>query len=152
MDRRFVPALLFVFAVLCYGTAAARQTESLTIRSQALEHSFQVEVAISPKARKQGLMYRQSLAPDHGMLFLFKSEQRLKFWMKNTLISLDLLFIRANGEIARIAHRAVPGSLAFIDSEVPVLAVLEVNGGTAERLGLREGDLVIHAAFARTLP
>ena len=152
MDRRFVAALLLVLAVLYSGTAAALQTESLSIRSGALEHPFQVEIAKRPKAREQGLMYRESLAPDHGMLFLFGSERSLIFWMKNTLISLDLLFIRKNGQIVRIAQRAAPGSLALIRSGVPALAVLEVNGGTSEHLGLKVGDFVLHPAFARAFP
>jgi uncharacterized membrane protein (UPF0127 family) len=152
MNRRLVSILLLVFVALYSGTAAARQAESLSIRSQASEYPFQVEIAMSPETRRQGLMYRESLAPNHGMLFLFESERPVSFWMKNTLISLDLLFIQANGRIARIARNATPGSLALIGSGVPVLAVLEVNGGMAGRLGLEPGDLVVHPAFARATP
>ncbi len=92
-------------------------------------------------------MYRKALAPDAGMLFVFPETQTATFWMKNTLIPLDMLFIAGDGRVADIHERAVPLSEATISSKVPVRAVLELNGGTALRLGIHEGDVVHHALF-----
>ena len=97
--------------------------------------------------KARGLMHRRSLAPDGGMLFIYTKELRQSMWMKNTLIPLDMLFIRQNGRIAHIHERAVPGSLATISSRGRVLAVLELRGGTVARLGIRKGDRVVHSIF-----
>jgi uncharacterized membrane protein (UPF0127 family) len=87
-------------------------------------------------------MFRTALAPNAGMLFLYPGEQPVSFWMKNTLIPLDMLFLKADGRIAHIAHKAVPMDETPIDSGAAVKAVLEVNGGTANALGIKEGDRV----------
>ena len=92
-------------------------------------------------------MYRRDLAADAGMLFLYERAGRHSMWMRNTLILLDMLFIARDGRIVHIAQRTVPGSLETISSEGPVKAILEVNGGTAARLGLQPGDRVRHRAF-----
>ena len=92
-----------------------------------------------------GLMHRKELAERRGMLFDFKQEQPVSMWMKNTLIPLDMLFIRADGTIARIAANTVPLSTATIPSNEPVLAVLEIAGGAAKRLGIAPGDRVAHS-------
>jgi uncharacterized membrane protein (UPF0127 family) len=92
-------------------------------------------------------MFRQSLAPDAGMLFDFGSPSRAMMWMKNTLIPLDMLFVDAQGRIVNIHERAVPGSLATIAAAAPVRAVIELNGGTAARLQIRPGDRVIFPIF-----
>jgi uncharacterized membrane protein (UPF0127 family) len=109
---------------------------------------FLVEIADTEEKRELGLMYRFSMPADSGMLFLFGTPQPVKFWMKNTLIPLDMLFIAANGRIANIAERAVPLSEATIPSSGPVVSVVEVNGGTAHRLGIQAGDLVEGAVGA----
>jgi uncharacterized membrane protein (UPF0127 family) len=96
----------------------------------------------------RGLMFRQSLAPDRGMLFVFGREQRLIFWMKNTYLSLDIIFIRKNGRIAAVVADTVPLSDAAISPDVPASAVLELNAGTAKRLHIEVGDDVQHEAFA----
>jgi hypothetical protein len=101
-----------------------------------------VELATTPAEREQGLMFRKSLAPNAGMLFLYPNEQQVAFWMKNTLIPLDMLFLKTDGSIARIAHDAVPLDETPIPSNAEVRAVLEVNGGTAAALGIKEGDKV----------
>ena len=93
-------------------------------------------------------MFRDRLAPDHGMLFLYADERAVSFWMKNTLIPLDLIFADSSGRIMQIAERAVPLSTALISSDSPVRAVLEVNGGTADRLNIAIGDRLLHPAFA----
>ena len=108
---------------------------------------FTVELADTDQSRARGMMFRTSMAPDAGMLFDFKQEQMASFWMRNTLIPLDMIFIRADGTILNIHQRAIPGDETGINSAGPVRAVLEINGGTASRLGIRPGDRVQHAIF-----
>ena len=120
-------------------------TSPLVIRTaDGGEHRFTVELASTPEERAQGLMFRKALAPDAGMLFDFKELGPVAMWMKNTVIPLDMLFIGRDGRIVRIAERTVPLSLTPIPSGEPVLAVLELNSGTAARLGVRPGDRVVH--------
>lgn len=114
----------------------------LTIRSANGIHRFIVEVARSPDEEAQGLMFRQSLAPDRGMIFPFDPPRVATFWMKNTLIPLDMVFIRADGTIESIAANAVPLSLDTEASQGPVVAVLEIAGGRAAELGIGPGDKV----------
>jgi uncharacterized membrane protein (UPF0127 family) len=115
---------------------------SVTIRSGQRHHQFTAEVARTPQEQAQGLMHRQSLAPDRGMLFPYAPPQPASFWMKNTLIPLDIIFIRPDGTIARIAANTVPLSLEPVPSLEPVSAVLEIAGGRAAELGIKEGDRV----------
>jgi uncharacterized membrane protein (UPF0127 family) len=114
----------------------------LTIRSGARVHRFTVEVARTPQEQQTGLMNRQSLAPDRGMIFPYDPPQPAAFWMRNTLIPLDMIFIRADGTIARIAAETVPLSFEMVPAGEPVAAVLEIAGGRAAELGIREGDTV----------
>lgn len=111
-------------------------------------HVFAIEVATSPDQLTQGLMFRRTLAADAGMLFDFGEDKPVTMWMRNTLIPLDMLFIAADGRVVGIKERAVPGSLDIISAPEPVRGVLELNGGTAQRLGLATGDRVIHPLFA----
>ena len=111
-------------------------------------HRFTVEVARSRAEQERGLMFRDSLADDRGMLFDWGGMAPAAMWMKNTLIPLDMLFIDADGTILDIFANAVPGSLDVITAGVPVRAVLELNGGAAKRLGLKPGDRVRHPMFA----
>lgn len=119
----------------------------LFIESSGQRHRFSIEVADTDERRALGLMYRTSMPPDAGMLFDFKQDQPVSMWMRNTRIPLDMLFIARDGRVVNIAQRTVPFSEATIPSSGPVRAVLELNGGTAERLGLKPGDRVIHAMF-----
>jgi hypothetical protein len=121
-------------------SAAGLEQVPLTIRSATGTHRFTVEVARTPEEQANGLMHRQSLAPDRGMLFPYEPPQMASFWMKNTLIPLDIIFIRPDGTIARIAANTVPLSLDPVPSLEPVAAVLEIAGGRAAELGIREGD------------
>ena len=123
-------------------SAAGLEQVPLTIRSASGIHRFTVEVARSPQEQANGLMHRQSLAPDRGMLFPYNPPQPASFWMKNTLIPLDIIFIRADGTIARIAANTVPLSLEPVPSLEPVAAVLEISGGRAAELGIVPGDRV----------
>jgi uncharacterized membrane protein (UPF0127 family) len=113
----------------------------LTIRSASGTHAFTVEIAASPEQQEHGLMFYRSLAADQGMIFPYDPPQNVAFWMKNTLIPLDMLFIRADGSIARIVT-AKPLDLTAIPGGEPVAAVLELRGGRAAELGIREGDVV----------
>ena len=117
------------------------------LTADGARHDFRIELAVTPDQRAQGLMHRETLAPDAGMLFVYARPGELAMWMKNTLISLDMMFISAEGEIVRIAERTVPLSLATIESGSPAKGVLEVPAGTAARLGIRPGDRILHPAF-----
>jgi uncharacterized membrane protein (UPF0127 family) len=97
--------------------------------------------------RARGLMFRRSLAPDRGMLFDFARVEPVSMWMKNTYVSLDMIFIRPNGTVARVAENTEPLSTRTVSSGEPVLAVLEVVAGTAKRLGIKPGDRVEHPLF-----
>lgn len=134
------------------GAADDPQAEAalhdLIIRTDGGDHVFRVEMAVTPEERRQGLMFRDHLGPDRGMLFDNGRDQVATMWMKNTLISLDMLFIDRDGRIASIAENTEPLSTAVISSGVPVRAVLEVPGGTAARLDIRTGDRVSHPMFA----
>ena len=121
------------------GTNRGLREIPLVIQSARGAHRFTVEVAASPSEQATGMMFRRSLAPDRGMLFPYSPPQSVGFWMKNTLIPLDLVFIRADGTIARIAT-AQPHSLDNVSSLEPVVAVLEIAGGRAAELGINEGD------------
>jgi uncharacterized membrane protein (UPF0127 family) len=122
--------------------AAGAAAEPLVIHSGGSAYKFEVEVVTTPETRAQGLMFRKAMAPNAGMLFIYPGEQAVSFWMKNTLIPLDMLFLKADGSIAHIAHNAVPHDETPIGSGTAVKAVLEVNGGTAAALGIKEGDRV----------
>lgn len=110
-------------------------------------HSFRAEMAIQPQDQMIGMMFRTSMAPDEAMIFDWGAPRESSMWMRNTLIPLDMLFVAADGRIHRIHERAVPQSLATIDSRGPVRATIEVVGGTAERLNLRVGDRVLQRVF-----
>jgi uncharacterized protein len=120
----------------------------LTIETATGAHRFQIELALTPEQMSYGLMHRRTLAVDAGMLFDYVEEQQIAMWMKNTFIPLDMLFIRVDGTIARIVERTIPQSLDTIPSVRPVRAVLELNGGTVSRLGIKQGDRVRHPLFA----
>jgi len=112
----------------------------LTIRSAGALHHFKVEVAATPDQQERGLMYRRSLDPDRGMIFPYSPPQEVAFWMKNTWIPLDIIYIRADGTIARIT-KAEAMDLTPLPSGEPIAAVLEIAGGRAAQLGIREGDV-----------
>ena len=120
--------------------------ERVDIRGDWGSARFSVEVADDPAERSQGLMNRPSMATGAGMLFVYEQPQRAVFWMKNTLIPLDMLFIDANASIARIHKNAVPMSEAIIESGQAVVGVLELNGGSADYFGIKNGDKIIFPA------
>ena len=146
--RPVLPALAFV--VLVAGAVYAQALETLSVASQGGQRqTFRVEVARNDADRAQGLMFRRSMPADQGMLFDFGRVEPVSMWMQNTYLSLDMLFIRPDGTIARIAANTEPLSTRTIPSGEPVLAVLELNAGTAARLGIKAGDRVEHPVFKR---
>lgn len=141
MNARFLP--LFLAAPLMLAGCQQENSKTvLTITQGATAHNFSVEVARTPEEQQHGLMGRTSLPPDGGMLFPFEPPKIATFWMKNTLIPLDMIFIRADGTIDRIAENTVPESLAPVASGGEVKAVLELAGGTAATLGIDESATV----------
>jgi uncharacterized membrane protein (UPF0127 family) len=143
-----LPLLLLAAAAnVAVAQLAQFPRSELTIVSASGPHKFSVELATTPAQMEQGLMFRQSLAPDSGMLFDFQAPTPASMWMKNTLIPLDMLFVDERGRIVNIQERAVPESTDTISAAAPVRAVIELNGGTAARLGIRPGDKVIFPIF-----
>ncbi|QQP88175.1 DUF192 domain-containing protein [Skermanella sp. TT6] len=147
--RTFTLVLLLVAAGLGPVSAAETfRTDRLTIETASGgKYPFAIEVAETPRQMAQGLMFRETMAPDAGMLFVLPQLQTMSMWMKNTFIPLDMVFIGADGRIVNIHENAVPQSLDTISSAGQVKGVLEINGGMAARLGIRAGDRVVHPAF-----
>jgi len=154
--KRFLA--LFVLAGLCSASAAAlgkrppapfADLERTDIRliTASGRHDFKVWIADKEESRERGLMFIKSLPPDQGMLFLFEQPRYAAFWMKNTYLSLDIVFIGRDGVVVNIASNTRPQSLDPIESEAPVKGVLEVLAGTAARIGLTPGAHVLHPAF-----
>ena len=155
MKRRALLLLATAIAASSFAFLTGAQlqrfaTSELTIVSATGPHRFTVEVAETPAQMEQGLMFRRALAPDAGMLFDYKTPTMATMWMRNTLIPLDMLFVDAQGRIVNIHQRAVPQSLDVIAAAAPVRAVIELNGGTAARLGIAPGDQVQHPIFGNT--
>lgn len=124
--------------------AACSDDSTLTIHSANGDHTFAVELVDTPESRAKGLMYRQELADDAGMLFDFLAEQQVSFWMRNTFIPLDMLFITADGVVKNIHVNAKPHDATGIPSDGPVQFVLEIPGGRSVELGIEAGDTVTH--------
>lgn len=139
--------LVMLAMALGPAIAAAQSLEPVTVVTATGRHVFQSEIMRTPDERARGLMFRRHLPQDRGMLFDFKETSPVSMWMQNTYIPLDMVFIRPDGTVARIAERTEPLSTRTISSGEPVLGVLEVNAGTAERIGLKAGDRVEHPMF-----
>jgi len=150
---RLLPTLFALVAVAAALPAlgqgeAALATDDLWIETDdGNRYHFAVELALTPPEQARGLMHRESMAPDAGMLFVFDPPRPASFWMRNTLISLDMLFIGADGRIVNIAERTPPQTDHPHRSAGPVRAVLEINGGLSDLLGIAPGDRVVHDAF-----
>jgi uncharacterized protein len=139
-------AAIFAALVLCaVGQAHAAGFTPLTVETKGGPHAFQVEVASDDATRAQGLMYRRKLDADKGMLFDFGRDQPVSMWMQNTYVSLDMVFIRADGTVHRVEDHTTPLSTRSIESGVDVRYVLELPAGTADRIGIARGSKVKHA-------
>lgn len=158
IGRRIAATLAVLLALAGLAAAASAQQppppppvsfekSTLVIDTAGGPLTFDVELALTSEQHQRGLMFRQKLGPQEGMLFDFRIEQPLSFWMANTLIPLDMIFIAADGTIRRIHANAEPLSTRNIDSGMPARAVLEINGGAARLLGIKPGDKVRHAVF-----
>jgi uncharacterized membrane protein (UPF0127 family) len=156
LRKLFAAVLLAVSLSSCGSAPVANEAQTATprtspagmdlvrleIQSGGRTHVFTVEMARTPAQQEQGLMNRHGLGPDAGMLFPFDPPRPASFWMRNTLIPLDMIFIRPDGSIARIAANTVPLSETPVAVVEPMTAVLEIKGGRAAQLGMKEGDRV----------
>ena len=127
--------------------AAGLPQDVVLLETASSQYKFEVEIADDPAERAEGLMYREALADNAGMLFLYPKPQPVEFWMKNTVLSLDIVFVRADGTIARIAADTTPMSEDLIPSGEPIRAVLEVKAGTMHSLGITAGDRLRNATY-----
>lgn len=137
-----VSLTVFAPAVFAQNAPQALRTENLVIRSGEKEHRFVAEIAETVRERSLGLMFREEMAADRGMLFIFDGEGERYFWMKNTPLPLDIIYIGSSGTIVSIAADTVPYSEKSIPSGAPAQFVLELNAGTAAKLGISVGDTV----------
>jgi len=144
---RAILSVLIVLVALAPALALDRTT--VEIASKTGVHVFTVEIADTEQARERGLMFRKELPPGRGMLFDFHDDQPVQFWMHNTYIPLDMIFIAGDGRVVRVAENAKPMSDDLIPSGRPVRAVLEVIGGTASKFGIAPGDRVTGAFFGK---
>ena len=150
LGRRLVlaaPAVLVAAGARAQSSEITFKKSSLVVVTASREIKFEVELALNDAERSRGLMYREKLGPYDGMLFDFYQDAPVSFWMKNTLIPLDMVFIAGDGTIKHVHANAVPLSTDAIPSQFPVRAVLEINGGSARLLGIKPGDKVKHAIF-----
>lgn len=155
--RLLIFAICAVFAgtvLFSARTVAAQEgakRDPLVIITSSGAHEFDVEIAATPANQARGLMFRRSLAPEKGMLFVYPQTQYVSMWMRNTYISLDMVFILPDGRVHRIERRTEPHSERIIQSGARVAAVLELLAGTAERINLKPGDMVRHPHFKPVL-
>jgi uncharacterized membrane protein (UPF0127 family) len=143
-------ALLILGLICSAGLAqaqAACREDTVFLRGDWGQARFSVELANTPQTRSQGLMFRQSMPRSSGMLFIYESPQRATFWMRNTLISLDMIFTDDTGTVRHVHHEAIPGDETTIDGGTDILTVLEINGGLARAMGIVAGSQVRHPAF-----
>ena len=147
LARGWLAAVLVTAAVAVASVVQAATFQPLEIVTKGGVQVFAVEMATTEEEKQTGLMYRKELADGKGMLFDFSPEQEVTMWMKNTYISLDMIFIRADGRILRIAENTEPMSTKIIPSGGLAKAVLEVPAGTAQKYGIRPGDRVAHPLF-----
>lgn len=145
---RLIAAILLGLWVVVFPARAAAP-DVVEIASKTGVHAFKVELARTEAERAKGLMFRKELPEGHGMLFDFQKDQEVAFWMDNTYVSLDMIFIRGDGTIWRIEENTTPLSTRNIPSRGPVRGVLEVVAGTSRKLGIAPGDMVVHPIFGR---
>ena len=146
---RWLAALLALVFAIALPARAESGLEKLELVTASGVTTLQVEVMRTEADRARGLMFRRYLPEDRGMLFEFRAQEPIAMWMKTTYLPLDMIFIARDGKVVRIARNAEPMSETIIPSGGPAWAVLEVNAGLADRIGLAEGDRVRHAIFAR---
>ncbi|WP_419912221.1 DUF192 domain-containing protein [Hoeflea sp.] len=147
LSTSLIPAArqcLIALIIVLVGTSFAAANDRLQVVTEAGTFDYRVELALTNRERAVGLMHREWMAPDTGMLFRFDAVKPVAMWMRNTLIPLDMIFIRDDGTVANIHRNAEPLSERIIHSAEPVLFVLELNAGDADRMGLKPGDEILH--------
>jgi uncharacterized membrane protein (UPF0127 family) len=149
IDRRALLAGLTLGVGAGSGALAAPKLETIEVVTRRGGARFQVEIAATRAEQARGLMFRKALAPDRGMLFVYKRPQPAAYWMKNTLIPLDIIFIQPDGQVLSIARNARPHDETPLPSGGLVLGVLEIAGGRAAQLGILPGDRVLHRIFPK---
>lgn len=149
--RRWISGFWLIALITVFGPVAsyaACTPERVSLRGNYGEAHFNVEIADDPQERSQGLMFRETLPQSSGMLFIYDAPQSVSFWMKNTLIPLDMIFVDETGTVRRVAPMAIPGDLTSIPGGDDILVVLEINGGLARRLGIEAGAVMRHPVFS----
>ncbi|WP_050602353.1 DUF192 domain-containing protein [Ruegeria sp. 6PALISEP08] len=142
--------LLTLLTTICAGGAfAACSVDRVTLRNDSATIRFDIELAVTPEERSHGLMLRESLPNRSGMLFVFDPPQRVAFWMKNTLIPLDMIFVDRTGTVTRVHEGAIPGDLTPIEGGDSVFAVLEINAGLSARYSIAPGTQMQHEIFSQ---
>ncbi len=148
--KRLFPALLATCLLLPLAVSAGCAPDKVELRGDWGQAQFRVELADTPEERARGLMFREQMPRSAGMLFVYEAPGPASFWMKNTLIPLDMIFADKDGVVTRVHSRAVPGDLTAIDGGRGVLVVLEINGGLAEAMGIVPGSELRHPALGQT--
>jgi len=150
------PLLLALWIIVMFGVVQSfsgsiqqAKLTPLTIATPKGNFTYNIELAITDKQRRRGLMFRKAMARDYGMLFDFDRTQNVAMWMKNTFLPLDMIFMRADGTIAHIVENTTPHSLSIISSRFPVRYVLELNAGEASRTGMRPGQVMNYSIFLK---
>ena len=151
MAQRGIYTLLapFLLVIFLSGCGQQEPAKVLAIETKSGKHTFSIEIADEPDEQIRGLMFRKDMKPDHGMLFVYENEQMRSMWMRNTYISLDMLFLKSDGRIYHIHRDAEPFSEKIISSQEPGLAVLELVAGTVDKLDIKVGDYIRHSAFKK---
>lgn len=138
--------------VSCTVHGDAYNTQSVIEKADGSKHAFATELALTAAQRQKGMMFRDKIAPDQGMLFIFKDSDFRRFWMRNTLIPLDIIYLKADGSIINIVANAEPRTDTGRASKGKAKAVFEIAGGRAEELGIKAGDVIRHALLGNLQP
>lgn len=146
---KLFPALAVVTLLWSGNALAACRADSVDLKNDQAQIRFDVELAVTPQERSRGLMFRESLPRRSGMLFVFDPPQRVAFWMKNTLIPLDMIFLDKTGTVTRVHEGAIPGNLTPVEGGDSVFAVLEINAGLASRYSIKPGTVMRHKVFSQ---
>ncbi|WP_051927628.1 DUF192 domain-containing protein [Ruegeria halocynthiae] len=146
---RFSTVLAIVAVLWAQGAQAACREDRISLKNEKTQVGFDIEVAVTPQERARGLMFRESLPQRSGMLFVFDPPQPVAFWMKNTLIPLDIIFLNRLGAVVHVHDNAIPGDLTPIEGGDSVYAVLEINAGLAARYLITPGTEVQHKVFSQ---
>ncbi len=158
INRALIGAVMVIFIMLLTPSIKAEPkpdpnavfpVETLEIITGSGKFKFSIEIADDTRERSRGLMFRETMLPTHGMLFDFGETTVVSMWMQNTPLSLDMVFVRENGSVARVENETTPFSQSIITSGEPVSHVLELKAGMAKQIGLKEGDLLNHRFFTK---